>query len=217
MIHWSLILALLALSGCVAKRSPERTVYPDYFVTRELLSSSHPHLLPSSSTDGVADPVEGSQEFMTILFHRGMSANLLRDAAFCRKWFTPSMRHDIAMGITQADHRVLGRVVRHDDGHPLFNGSSGTILYYWNPPTSFRSSGHHSSATFRTENNRRITQHIEVCDFVCHWGASTQYPGDERLVSVMLTRDGRRWFISEVYVHSSASTGPSALSRSLFK
>ena len=145
---------------------------------------------------------------MKELFRHSRADNLLRDSQFCRKWFSASLRREIALAITQADNVVLGSSFYATDGHCLSEGSIGTILDCWNLPTSYRV----------RELDHALSHSRRSCrSFTLHWDDTTQYPGAARSVDVLLIFEHRRWFIYDIRLGAGLNCSPGTLRHGMFR
>jgi hypothetical protein len=136
---------------------------------------------------GFASPREAVGGFMQILFTQKVPA-MLHDHSINRRFFTGSLRQQVALSIKQAatwkqgwsDYRT----------HPgIRNEFNQEVFQAWDTPSTFRLASSH------------ISRDRAMVDVIYKWGRGTQYAGDTRLTSVILVREKGRWFIDDLYTH----------------
>jgi len=65
-----------------------------------------------------------------------------------------------------------------------------TFLGAWDPPTSFEI----------TKSQQTLSQALVTIN--CKWGPDTQYPGDKRVMTAVLTLENGSWKISDIQTHA---------------
>jgi hypothetical protein len=83
------------------------------------------------------------------------------------------------------------------DGPP----GNGDFVGSWNYPT-----------TYAIASSRRYDDKV-VVDVIFKWGPKTEYPGDKRLVSYALVREGNGWKIDDLYTFRGEFVSAGSLSQ----
>lgn len=211
----ALCLATVLLAGCARDRSPLETTFPP--ASQLSIPYSAAFRADRKSGDGFLDPVDATRAFMTKVFAADPDEALLRDDGFCRKFFSGSLRQRVATSRAQFDQRIEGREPQPEDADPASGGSRAIILSAWDAPTDFRLAGHHLTRRDYTVNEVRHRDASAVVDVVYEWGKGTQYEGDERVTSVILVREGGRWFVDDLYTQNGDYCSPSSFYQTLVK
>ena len=154
-------------------------------------------------TDGFATPQVCVNSFMREAFKMDCKRYVFSDNKFCRKYFSASLRHQIAASCNQYEKRRTDIKPEHPGlGHSAADGTIGIILNAWDLPTSYRVVDSQVCTIYcdRGTSNRYAYEKA-VVDVIYIWGLGRQYEGNERCTSVILVKEDGRWFISDLYTH----------------
>jgi hypothetical protein len=185
-----ILFALVLAASCSGPSSREDALHkPAIYARSGELTVAHSDTFardrdPSS---GFASPREGVEDFMQILFTRKVPA-MLHDHSVNRRFFSASLRQQVALSIKQAatwkqgwgDYRT----------HPGIRDELNKGVYRaWDTPCSFSLASSH------------ITRDRAIVDVIYKWGRGQQYSGDIRVTSAILVKENGRWFIDDLYTH----------------
>ncbi|MFK5922635.1 MAG: hypothetical protein QM496_10680 [Verrucomicrobiota bacterium] len=189
----------------------DRTTFPD------AESFDIPYADDRKHSDGFESPEDAVRGFMQRVFSARYDEALLRDAEFCRKYFSGNLRHRIATSKAQ----YAGRSVVQPGPyvyHPLGIGGRKAILQSWEPPTSFKVGGaHRTTIEEGAIPDVAGTYPKAITDVIYVWGKGAQYSGHERNTSVILVKESGRWFIDDLYCHNGAYESASSFYESLVR
>ena len=124
--------------------------------------------------------------------------DIIKDPAAQSRWLTKDVRHALAV----AD-AASGKAAKAHPNEEIDGPTNGTFLAAWDPPTSFKVTDAKSTPpTARV--NLRFT-----------WGPKTQYPGETRNMTALLTLEDGAWKISDIHSHATKFNPESTLLRDL--
>jgi hypothetical protein len=122
--------------------------------------------------------------------------DIANDKAAQTRWLSDTLRKAL-------DHRlnVYKEFAKKNADSPEGPPGNSDFVGSWDYPTSFTISGS------RRYDNRAIV------DVVFKWGAKTQYPGDTRLASYVLAREGAGWKLDDIYTFRGEYVSTGSLSQ----
>jgi len=133
----------------------------------------------------VSAPPECAQlvrDFVAYISHE--KPDIASDKQAQGRWLSAELRKAL-------DHRqtAYNDYAKKNPDSPEGPPGNGDFVGSWDYPTSYGIAGS------RLYNNRALV------DVIFKWGPKTQYPGDSRLVSYVLIRDGSGWKIEDIYTY----------------
>ncbi|HEY3899157.1 MAG TPA: hypothetical protein VGM54_11115 [Chthoniobacter sp.] len=124
--------------------------------------------------------------------------DIAKDSATQARWLSKDVRHALAAAEAGSEKAA--------EGHPneqVDAPDNGTFLGAWDPPTSFKITDTKSTPpTARV--NLRYT-----------WGPKSQYPGETRNMTALLTLEDGAWKIRDIRSHAAKFNPESTLLRDL--
>lgn len=205
------------LAACARDPRPDHTIYPAVYSLK--IPHSDTFRDNRNTTDGFSSPLQATRTFMNRLFKARVREPLLKDEAFCKRFFSASLRQQVATSIAQFNNRTPGKLAsfgsRERGGFSL-----DTIFNAWDFPTSYRVGGSHYTSRTDTDWDEHWRKHTTpeqraVVDVIYHWGPDTQYMGNERVTSVILVKEKGRWYIDDLYTHNASRNSPGSLHQNL--
>ena len=115
------------------------------------------------------------------------------------RWLSDSLRKAFEHRLTFY-RAYIKKVPDSAEGPP----GNGDFVGSWNYPTTYQ------IGASRVYNQRAIV------DVIFTWGPKTEYPGDQRLVSYVLVREGPAWKIEDLYTFHGEFVAASSLNQTFF-
>jgi len=111
--------------------------------------------------------------------------DLLRDEDFKRKYFSDTLRARINDSLVQCATYKPPKETPWLT-HPAQQGENQTLFMAWDLPTSFKIK------------SQQIKGKNATVDVIYYWGPDTQYAGDTRVTTVVLSRTNDVWYIDDL-------------------
>ena len=183
------VCGLSLFAGCALRSRLSADQKPTAYARSDSLSVPHSDSFARDRdlTCGFDTPRLAAAVFMRTLFSDENPA-LLHDQASKRRFFSATLRRQIALSLKQASSWKQGWADYRT--HPgIRDKFNKRVFQAWDTPSSFRLAAQH------TTGDRAIV------DVIYHWGPGRQYAGVNRLTSVILVKESGRWFIDDLYTH----------------
>jgi hypothetical protein len=159
-------------------------------------------LLLSVLAVSAASPATGPAPEATVndLFTYLLSSkhDIATDSAAQARWLTKDLRHTLATTAAAVNKAAKAHPNEEIDGP-----SNGTFLAAWDPPTSFKVT------------EAKSTPPTARVDLRFTWGPKTQYAGETRMMTVLLTLEDGAWHVSDIQSHAAKFNQASTLLRDL--
>jgi hypothetical protein len=120
--------------------------------------------------------------------------DIMKDSGAQNRWLTKDLRHTVASSDAAATKAAKAHPNEQIDGV-----TNGTFLATWDPPTNFK-----IADTKATPPTARV-------DLLYTWGPKSQYPGETRKMTVLLTQEDGAWKVSDIQSHKSKFNPESTL------
>lgn len=138
-------------------------------------------------TVAVAAPASAPEttvnDFFTYLLSR--KHDIVKDTAAQNRWLTKNVRH----ALVTAEAAPSKAAKAHPD-EQVNSPDNGTFLAAWDPPTSFKVTGAKAKKTTAT------------LELLFTWGPKTEYAGETRKMTVLLTQEDGAWRVSDIHSHA---------------
>ena len=115
------------------------------------------------------------------------------------RWLSDSLHKALEHRLT-----VYKEFDKKNPDSPETPPGNGDFVGSWDYPTSYS-----------IANSRRYEQRT-IVDVIFTWGPKTQYPGDKRLVSYVLVREGNGWKIEDLYTFHGEFVAAGSLNQTFF-
>jgi len=145
----------------------------------------------ASTTTGPA-PDSTVNDFFTYLLNP--KHDITKDSAAQTRWLTKDVRHALATAIAGSD-----KAAKAHPGEQIDAPNNGTFLAAWDPPTSFKVT------------EAKSTPPTARVDLRFAWGPKSQYPGQTRMITALLTLEDGAWRISDIHSHAAKFNPDSTL------
>ena len=147
-----------------------------------------------------ADPAISPEATANDFFHYLLTSkrDITKDSAAQNRWLTKDVRHALAVADAGSAKAAKAHPNEEIDGP-----TNGTFLAAWDPPTSFK-----VTDTKSTPPTKRVNLRFT-------WGPKTQYPGETRNMTALLTLEDGAWKISDIHSHAAKFNPESTLLRDL--
>jgi len=122
--------------------------------------------------------------------------DIMKDFAAQNRWLTKAVRQTVATTDAAATKAAKAHPNEEIDGV-----DNGTFLAAWDPPTSFK-------ITKVESKDGATTARV---DLLYTWGPKTEYPGETRKMTVLLTMEDGAWKVSDIQSHKSKFNDESTL------
>ncbi|WP_156817196.1 hypothetical protein [Rubritalea marina] len=215
LIRILLITAALFVTSCSNRISQHTSGYPEAHTLWDKIDRQE-IIKARRETDGFASPLQTTRAFMAEVFASDYNRNFLYEDRFCSKYFSASLQFQIKTAALQYSQR--NKAFKHPSGHhhAVTPSHKTSMIGAWDLPTSYVIGGSHvSSYKAQGINDVIITIDKAVVDVIYKWGPDTQYPGDQRTVSVILRKENTKWFIEDLYTQSGSYSEPQSFHLSL--
>ncbi|MEP6670819.1 MAG: hypothetical protein ABJF10_16800 [Chthoniobacter sp.] len=136
-----------------------------------------------------APQTENSPEATTTSFFTYLLSSkhdITKDSAAQTRWLTKDVRQVLAAAVAGAN-----KAGKAHPGEQIDSPDNGTFLAAWDPPTTFKVTEVKSTPP---------TAHV---DLLYKWGPKTNYPGETRKMTALLTLEDGAWHISDIQSHKS--------------
>jgi len=150
----------------------------------------------AASPVSTPSPESTVNDFFTYLL--SAKHDIAKDTAAQVRWLTKDVRHAMAV----ADAAATKAARAHPD-EEIDAPDNGTFLAAWDPPTSFKIT------------EAKIKPATARVDLLYTWGPKTNYPGEKRKMTVLLTLEDNAWRISDIQSHASKFNQDSTLLKDL--
>lgn len=158
---------------------------------------SEQKLLSSTVTAAPAECAQLVRTFIAYLSHQ--KPDIASDTRAQNRWLSKNLKDAL-------DHRlaVFKEFDKQNPDSPDGPPGNGDFIGAWSYPTAFG-----------IASSRRYGKQV-IIDVVFSWGPKTDYPGDKRLVSFILVREGDSWKIADLYTFDGEFVRASSLSQTFF-
>jgi hypothetical protein len=142
-------------------------------------------------------PPECSQlvrDFIAYISHE--KPDIASDKQAQGRWLSDDLRKEL-------EHRQdsYKTYAKKNPDSPEGPPGNGDFVGSWDYPTTYMLAG-----------SRRYENRV-IVDVMFKWGANTQYPGDTRLTSYVLVREGNAWKLDDIYTLRSKFAATTSLSQ----
>jgi hypothetical protein len=149
-------------------------------------------VLTLTAAPAASTPDATVNDFFTYLLNP--KRDITKDPAAQSRWLTRDLRHALAASMAGADKAAKA----HPD-EQIDTPNNGTFLAAWDPPTAFK-----VAETKSTPPTARV-------DLRFTWGPKSQYPGETRMMTVLLTLEDGAWRVSDIHSHAAKFNPDSTL------
>jgi len=159
---------------------------PTLFLLLSLLAFTMAVAAPAPTPEATVN------DFLTYLLSR--KHDIARDTAAQSRWLTKDVRHALAAAETASSKAAKAHL-----DEQVNSPDNGTFLAAWNPPSSFKITGSKAKDTTAT------------VELLFTWGPKTEYPGETRKMTVLLTQEEGAWRVSDIHSHAAKFNQASTL------